>query len=59
MAIRAVRSKVRKAAKEELQEVNDMLGQERHLRITAERESYELTLLLARHGIDVPKPDDV
>jgi hypothetical protein len=56
LAVRAVRSKERKSAKEDLDTVNKMLAQERHLRLQSERYSYDLSLELARHGIAVPPP---
>jgi hypothetical protein len=56
LAIRAVRSKERRSAKEDLDNVNKMLAQERHLRLQSERYSYDLALELAKHGIKVPPP---
>jgi hypothetical protein len=54
LAIRAARDKERKAAKAELDDLSGMLSEERRLRIQAERQVFDLTLLLARHGIDPP-----
>jgi len=54
LAIRAVRNKERKAAKEELDTVDDMLQSERKDRIQAELQNYNLRLKLAQHGIEVP-----
>jgi hypothetical protein len=59
LAVRAVRSKERKSAKADLDTVNTMLAQERHLRLQSERYSYDLALELAKHGIKVPPPDTV
>ena len=55
LAVRAARDKERRAAHEEIKEVGDMLSEERHARIEAERRVYDLTLLLARHGIETPE----
>jgi hypothetical protein len=54
LAIRAVRTRERKAAKEELDQVTTMLSQERGLRVQSERYSYHLMLTLAEHGIEAP-----
>jgi hypothetical protein len=54
LAVRAARDKERKAAKGEIDGLAAMLTEERHLRLTCERHVYNLTLLLARHGIDPP-----
>lgn len=55
LAVRAARDKERKSAKAELDDVSGMLADERRLRLACERRTYDLGLLLARHGID---PDD-
>lgn len=55
MAIRSVRSKDRKAAKDDLDNVNRMLADERRLRLEAERHNYDLLLDLAEHGIKPPE----
>jgi len=57
LAVRAVRSKERKAAKSELDGVEDMLGQERKERIEAEKELYRLRLRLVQHGIEANGDD--
>jgi len=58
LAIRAVRDKERKAAKDELKNVEEMLTNERKDRIDAELQIHRLTLLLAQHGIDPEIPPD-
>lgn len=55
LAVRTVRNKDRKAAKDDLDQVNHMLAEERRLRIEAERHNYDLLLDLAEHGIKPPK----
>ena len=57
LAIRAVRNKERKAAKNEFDTVEGMLEGERKDRIKAELENYHLKLKLAQHGIEVPDED--
>ena len=52
LAVRAARDKERKAAKREIDELGGMLSDERHARLEAERRNYDLSLKLARHGID-------
>jgi hypothetical protein len=55
LAIRTVRNKERKSAKEDLDTVNRMLADERRLRLSAEEHNYKLLLDLAEHGIKPPK----
>ena len=55
LAVRAARSKERKANKEEVTQLSTMLNEEREARIAAELERHKLKLMLAEHGID---PDD-
>ena len=54
LAVRAARDKERKAAKAELDSVSGMLADERQARLECERHTYQLSLTLARHGIDPP-----
>jgi hypothetical protein len=49
-----VRNKERKSAKEDLDTVNRMLADERRLRIESERNTYDLLVTLAEHGIKPP-----
>jgi hypothetical protein len=58
LAIKSVRNKERKAAKEEFDNISQMLSDERRLRIEAERHNYDLALLLAEHGIKPPRQDN-
>jgi hypothetical protein len=55
LTVRAVRSKERKAAADELDEVTGELADERRARIEAEHRAHEYHVLLVRNGID----DDV
>jgi len=52
LAVRAARSKERKANKEEVTQLSTMLNEEREARIAAELERHKLKLMLAEHGID-------
>jgi hypothetical protein len=52
LAIRAARSKERKAAKDEIDSLTQMLNDERHARIVSELDRHELKIKLAEHGID-------
>jgi methylthioribose-1-phosphate isomerase len=60
LAIRAIRNKERKAAKEEIDELGKELTQERHTRISLERQIYNVRLFLEKHGFMTQKlfPDD-
>lgn len=55
LTVRAVRSKERKAAADELDEVTAELAEERHARLQAEHQAHEYRVLLVKNGID----DDV
>jgi len=54
LAIRTVRNRERKSAKEDMDTVNHMLADERRLRIQAEERNYEMMVLLAENGIKPP-----
>jgi hypothetical protein len=56
LAVRRARSTERLAAQKELAQVEAMLATERHGRVIAELTNYQLVLLLAQHGIEVPPP---
>lgn len=58
LAVRRARSTERAAAQKELAQVEAMLASERHGRVRAELTNYQLVLLLARHGIEVPAAED-
>lgn len=58
LAIRAARSKERKANKAELDEVTGMLQEEREDRIKAELAAHKMRVLLAENGITPPKEGD-
>ena len=57
LAVRTVRNKERKSAKEDLDTVNHMLADERRLRIDSERHTYELLVVLAENGIKPPEKE--
>jgi hypothetical protein len=57
LAVRALKSRERKSAKQDLDTVNRMLADERRLRIDAERHNYDLLIVLAEHGIKPPKQE--
>lgn len=58
LAIRAVRTRERRSAKEDLAAVGAMLADERRLRIRCERRQYEMALIMAQHGLDPPDFSD-
>ena len=55
LAVRAVRDKERKAAKEEIATLTLLLDGERQARIASELRSHNLSVILARNGIN---PDE-
>jgi hypothetical protein len=55
LAIRAVRSKERQSASQELDQTTTLLDTERNARIDCETRSHLLAIELAKHGIPVPK----
>ena len=55
LAVRAVRDKERRAAKEEINTLQLLLDDERKQRIDSELATHRLKLRLARHGLD---PDE-
>jgi hypothetical protein len=57
LAIRSVRNRERRAAKEDLDTVSHMLADERRLRIQSEERNYGLLITLAEHGIKPPEPE--
>ena len=59
LAIRAVRSKERKAAASEIDSLSTMLSAERHSRVQCEADRHQLRLSLTEHGIDLPQPKEV
>jgi hypothetical protein len=54
LAIRAVRSKERRNAAKEYEQLVGQLDEARAAQLSAERWAHELAVLLARNGIDVP-----
>ena len=52
LAVRAVRDKERKAAKEEIATLTLLLDGERQARIASELRSHNLSVILARNGIN-------
>jgi hypothetical protein len=58
LAIRAVRSKERKAAKAEIDELSQELADERHKRLALETQVYKIKLFLRKHGFAFPELDD-
>lgn len=50
LAVRAVRAKERKAAKQEIDELGTMLAEERAAHLECERHAHELRLRMAQHG---------
>lgn len=58
LAVRAVRSKERKAAKAEIDELGQELTAERHKRLALETQVYRIKLFLRKHGFVVPQLDD-
>ena len=59
LAIRAVRSRERKAAKAEIDELSHMLGQERERRVAVELVVYQCRVIMAQHGLTPPPlPDE-
>jgi hypothetical protein len=54
LAIRAVRSKERKSAAQELAQVSELLDEARTERIAAEARAHDLELALVREGIELP-----
>src|SRR4249919_1315222 len=58
LAVRAVRSKERKAAKAEIDELGQELSDERHKRLMLETQVYRIKLFLREHGFVVPQLDE-
>jgi hypothetical protein len=54
LAVRAVRSKERRNAAKEYEQLVGQLDEARAAQLSAERYAHELGVLLARNGIDVP-----
>lgn len=54
LAIRAARSKERQGAKEEIDQLTEMLSEERDKRVKSELHAHKMRLLLAENGIEVP-----
>jgi len=54
LAIRAARTKERRAAEAEIEELGTMLAKERQQRIWAERRAYDAQVILAQHGLEGP-----
>lgn len=57
LAIRAVRSKERKAAAAELDQVSTELSKERAARLQAERRQHDYHVLLVKNGLDPDEPE--
>jgi hypothetical protein len=56
LAIRAARTKERRAAAAEIQELSEMLAVERDARIRTEKQLFDAHVLLAQHGLDHDDP---
>jgi hypothetical protein len=52
LTVRAVRSKERRAANDEITQLSGMLDEERKARLTAEQKAYARSIRLAQNGLD-------